>query len=106
MHSDKLDLPFTDIITFAKVPHLPDLDTLDTDVAMVGASYDLGTQVQPGGRYGPCSIRVASTAYRARNISCDSNVYAKYYDAELDDIFLEGVLLNWNSWGARWIRAP
>jgi hypothetical protein len=45
-HGDRLNLPFTGIATFAKVPYHPNLDTLDADVAIVGAPYDMGTQVR------------------------------------------------------------
>lgn len=80
---EKLGLPFTGIATFAKIPYHPDLSTLDADVAIVGAPYDMGTQVRSGTRYGPRSIREASTIYGMRDI--------RYYDAEFDEIYLEGV---------------
>ena len=40
VHGDRLNLPFTGIATFAKVPYHPDLDTLEADVAIVGAPYE------------------------------------------------------------------
>lgn len=80
---EKLGLPFTGIATFAKIPYHPDLSTLDADVAIIGAPYDMGTQVRSGTRFGPRSIRDASTIYGMRDI--------RYYDAEFDQIFLEGV---------------
>ena len=83
MQQDRLNLPFTGLATFAKVPYHPDLSTLDADVAIVGAPYDLGTQVRSGTRYGPRSIRNASTIYGLRT--------PKYYDAEFDEIYLDGV---------------
>jgi len=83
MAGDRLDLPFTGIATFARVPHCPDIAELDADVAIVGAPYDLGTQVRSGTRFGPRAIRNASMIYALREIS--------YYDAEFDRIFLEGV---------------
>lgn len=91
MNNDKLNLPFTGIATFAKLPYHPDLETLDSDVAIVGAPYDLTTQVRPGARYGPRGIRVASAAYGSRNISSDGEAHARYYDAESDDVFLDNV---------------
>jgi len=81
--ADRLDLPFTGIATFARVPHHPDLATLEADVAILGAPYDLGTQVRSGTRLGPRAIRNASMIYALREIS--------YYDAEFDRVFLEGV---------------
>lgn len=84
-HGDRLNLPFTGIATFAKVPYHPDLDTLDADVAIIGAPYDLSTQVRPGARYGPRGIRNASAIYGLRTVT--------YYDAEADEIFLDGVTI-------------
>jgi agmatinase len=83
MQGDRLNLPFTGIATFAKVPYHPDLDTLDADVAIVGAPYDLGTQVRSGARYGPRGIRNASAIYGLRTVT--------YYDAEFEEIYLDGV---------------
>jgi len=78
-----MNLPFTGIATFAKVPYVPDLATLDADVAVIGAPYDLGTQVRSGTRFGPRVIRNASTIYGMRT--------PRYYDAEFDEIYLDGV---------------
>lgn len=83
MAQDRLNLPFTGIATFAKVPYHADLSTLDADVAIVGAPYDLGTQVRSGARYGPRGIRNASVIYGLRT--------PRYYDAEFDEIYLDGV---------------
>ncbi len=81
--SNRLNLPFTGIATFAKVPYHEDLSTLDADVAIVGAPYDLGTQVRSGARFGPRGIRVASAIYGMRSVT--------YYDSEFDQVFLDGV---------------
>jgi agmatinase len=83
VHEDRLNLPFTGIATFAKVPYHEDLDTLDADVAIVGAPYDLGTQVRSGARFGPRGIRNASAIYGMRSV--------RYYDAEFDEVYLDGV---------------
>ena len=83
MQQERLNLPFTGIATFAKVPYHADLSTLEADVAIVGAPYDLGTQVRSGARYGPRGIRNASVIYGLRT--------PKYYDAEFDEIYLDGV---------------
>jgi agmatinase len=80
---ERLNLPFTGIATFAKVPYHPDLATLDADVAIIGAPYDMGTQVRPGTRFGPRGIRSASSIYGLRTPS--------YYDAEFEETYLEGV---------------
>jgi agmatinase len=83
VHNGRLNLPFTGIATFAKVPYHPELDTLDADVAIVGAPYDLGTQVRSGARFGPRGIRNASAIYGMRTVT--------YYDAEFDEVYLDGV---------------
>lgn len=83
MEPETLNLPFTGIPTFAKVPYHPEIATLDADVAIVGAPYDLGTQYRSGARMGPRGIRNASTLYGMRTV--------KYYDAEFDEVYLDGV---------------
>jgi agmatinase len=81
MTEERLNLPFTGIATFAKVPYWPELETLDADVAIIGAPYDMGTQVRSGARFGPRGIRNASTIYET----------VGYYDAEFDELYLDGV---------------
>jgi agmatinase len=81
--TERLNLPFTGIATFAKVPLHEDVATLEADVAVIGAPYDLGTQVRSGTRYGPRAIRNASTIYGLRSV--------RYYDAEFDEVYLEDI---------------
>src|SRR4029079_15490257 len=81
--TERMNLPFTGIATFAKVPYTPDLDSLDADVAIIGAPYDLRTQARSGTRLGPRGIRNASTIYGMRT--------PRYYDAEFDEIYLHGL---------------
>jgi len=59
----RLDLPFVGISTFGKYPYQPDWSAIDADVAVVGAPFDFGTQWRPGARFGPRSIREASTLF-------------------------------------------
>jgi agmatinase len=87
--NDRLNLPFTGIMSFCKVPVHADLETLDADVAIIGAPFDLGTQYRSGTRFGPRAIRNASALYALRG--------AGYYDHELDTTFLNGF--------ASWIAA-
>lgn len=84
MTEERLNLQFTGIATFGKVPHQPDLENLDADVAVIGAPYDMGTMDRPGARYGPRGIRNASTTYGL-------GTGVAYYDAEFDETYLEGV---------------
>jgi agmatinase len=59
----RLDLPFVGISTFAKSPLCLDWDVIKADVAVLGAPFDFGTQWRAGARFGPRSIREASTLF-------------------------------------------
>jgi agmatinase len=59
----RLNLPFVGISTFGKSPYQPDWDRIDADVAIMGAPFDMGTQWRAGTRFGPRSIREASTLF-------------------------------------------
>lgn len=80
--SGRLDLPFVGISTFGKRPYQPDWDALDTDVAIIGAPFDAGTQWRSGARFGPRSVREASTLF--------SFGHAGAYDHEDDATYLPG----------------
>src|SRR5262245_59468900 len=78
--SGRLDLPFVGISTFGKRPYLSDWNAIDADVAVLGAPFDFGTQWRSGARFGPRSIREASTLF--------SFGYAGAYDHEDDAAYL------------------
>ena len=59
----RLNLPFVGISTFGKRPYVEDWDSLDADVAILGAPFDAGTQWRPGARFGPRAVREASTLF-------------------------------------------
>lgn len=59
----RLNLPFVGICTFGKSPYVADWDRIDADVAILGAPFDFGTQWRAGARFGPRSIREASTLF-------------------------------------------
>ena len=80
----RLNLPFTGIATFAKAPVCSDWDTLEADVAVLGAPYDAGTQYRAGARFGPRAIREASTLF--------SFGHAGAYDHEDDETYLPGTV--------------
>lgn len=61
--SGRLNLPFVGHCTFAKAPPCTDWDSIDADVAVLGAPNDMGTQWRPGARFGPRGIREASTLF-------------------------------------------
>lgn len=59
----RLDLPFVGHCTFAKQPASTNWGSIDADVAVLGAPFDMGTQYRAGARFGPRSIREASTLF-------------------------------------------
>jgi agmatinase len=59
----RLDLPFVGICSFGKYPVQLDWDQIKADVAVLGAPFDGGTQWRAGARFGPRSIREASTLF-------------------------------------------
>ena len=80
--SGRLDLPFVGIATFGKRPYIQDWDAIKADVAVLGAPFDFGTQWRSGARFGPRSIREASTLF--------SFGHAGAYDHEDDATYLGG----------------
>ena len=59
----RLDLPYVGISTFGKRPYVADWAAIDADIAILGAPFDGGTQFRPGARFGPRSVREASTLF-------------------------------------------
>jgi agmatinase len=80
--SGRLDLPFVGIATFGKRPYQPDWTQLETDVAVIGAPFDAGTQWRSGARFGPRAVREASTLF--------SFGHAGAYDHEDEATYLPG----------------
>ena len=77
----RLNLPFVGICTFGKYPYVQDWDTIEADVAVMGAPFDAGTQWRSGARMGPRAIREASTLF--------SFGHAGAYDHEDDITYLD-----------------
>lgn len=61
--SGRLNLPFVGISTFGKNPYVEDWDRIEADFAVLGAPFDFGCQWRSGARFGPRSIREASTLF-------------------------------------------
>jgi len=76
----RLNLPFVGISTFGKRPVVTDWDNFSADCAVLGAPFDAGTQFRAGARFGPRSIREASTLF--------SFGHAGAYDHEDDVTYL------------------
>lgn len=72
-------LPFVGIRTFMRSPYQADLTDISTDIAVLGAPFDLGTAVRPGSRFGPAALREASLMYGPP---------AGFYDPDEDQMFL------------------
>lgn len=79
--SGRLNLPFVGICSFGKSPICLDWDKIEADVAILGAPFDFGTQWRAGARFGPRSIREASTLF--------SFGHAGAYDHEDDVTYLQ-----------------
>ena len=77
----RLNLPFVGICTFGKYPYIQDWDSIDADVAVLGAPFDCGCQWRSGARMGPRAIREASTLF--------SFGHAGAYDHEDDITYLD-----------------
>ena len=76
--------PFVGIPSFLRAPICTDLDSLDADVAIMGAPTDEGSPFQPGSRFGPRGIREHSLRFGDRG----------YYDPRAGEMFLEYELTN------------
>ncbi len=59
----ELNLPFVGICTFGKYPYLKEIVDNEFDLAIIGAPFDMGTQWRAGTRFGPRSVREASTLF-------------------------------------------
>ena len=76
----RLNLPFVGIATFGTRPYVGDWSAIAADVAVMGAPFDFGTQFRAGARFGPRSVREASTLF--------SFGHAGAYDHEDDCTYL------------------
>tara|TARA_B100000959_G_scaffold214693_1_gene226038 strand:+ start:594 stop:881 length:288 start_codon:yes stop_codon:yes gene_type:complete len=76
----KLNLPFVGISTFGKYSYREDWNNISADVAILGASFDFGSQFRSGARMGPRGIRETSTLF--------SFGHAGAYDHEDDITYL------------------
>ena len=76
----RLNLPFVGICTFGKYPYVSAWDSINADVAVMGAPFDFGRQFRTGSRMGPRGIREASTLF--------SFGHAGAYDFEDDITYL------------------
>jgi agmatinase len=64
---------FSGIRTFARLPHVRELD--EVDVAVIGVPFDTGVTFRAGARFGPAAVREMSAMLRAYNPALGVNVY-------------------------------
>ena len=53
MAEDRLNLPFTGLVSFMRVPAVSDFTRLDADIAILGTPTDEGSPWKPGARFAP-----------------------------------------------------
>jgi agmatinase len=67
-YGNPVDLPFSGIITFAHLPHVPCLSISEPlDIAIIGYPFDTAVSYRPGARFGPHGIRDGSRRLRPIN---------------------------------------
>ena len=85
----KVNMPYTGIATFCRLPVCDDLNALDADIAILGIPYDDGGGWRPGMRFAPRRIRESSMRYASRGARPTG-----FYDFETDTPFLEHEIQN------------
>src|SRR5215510_15579674 len=63
MAEDRLNLPFTGLVSFMRVPTCTDFGAVDADIAILGTPTDEGSPWKPGARFAPRKIRELSIKY-------------------------------------------
>lgn len=86
MPEDRLNLPFTGLVTFLRAPVCTDLDKLDADIAVLGVPSDEGSPWKPGARFAPRKIRELSVKYAGYG---PVQHQRGFYDIEEDRRYLE-----------------
>src|SRR5213083_817105 len=84
--SSRVNRPFVGIPTFLRSPLWTDLETLDADIAIMGAPTDEGSPFMPGARFGPRGIREHSMRFGAAGRGV--------YDPKTERTFLEYEMAN------------
>jgi agmatinase len=86
MAEDRLNLPFTGLVSFMRVPSCTDLSRIDADIAVLGAPTDEGSPWKPGARFAPRKIRELSVKYAGYG---PVQSQLGYYDIDENRRFLE-----------------
>jgi agmatinase len=75
---------YTGVRTFARCPHVRDLDGVD--IAVTGIPFDTGTSFRIGARFGPEAIRSGSTLLRPYNPNLQVDVFANQSVVDYGDL--------------------
>jgi agmatinase len=75
---------YTGVRTFARCPHVRDLDGVD--VAVVGIPFDTGTSFRVGARFGPEAVRSGSTLLRPYNPNLGVDTFASQSVVDYGDL--------------------
>jgi agmatinase len=86
----QVNLPFTGIASFCKLPIHTDLETLSGGVAVFGVPWDEGVGYRPGARFGPRSLREYSTRFSFHERGVKKR---GYWDVENKKRYLETIRL-------------
>jgi agmatinase len=86
MAEERLNLPFTGLVSFMRAPTCTDLTKLDADIAILGAPSDEGSPWKPGARFAPRKIRELSVRYAGYG---PIQLQKGFYDIEEDRRYLE-----------------
>lgn len=82
--SGRLDQPFTGIPSFLRAPVVSALESLDADIAVLGAPSDEGSPFMPGSRFAPRSIREHSLRFVGDEPGIyDPSVRRRYLEREM-----------------------
>lgn len=83
---DRLNLPFTGLVSFLRGPICTDLSQLRADIAVLGVPSDEGSPWKPGARFAPRKIREMSVKFAGYGPVQNQR---GYYDIEEDRRYLE-----------------
>lgn len=86
MPADRLNLPFTGLVSFLRSPACADLDSLDADIGIIGVPSDEGSPWKPGARMAPRRIRELSVRYAGYG---PTQTGGGYFDIDEDRRYLE-----------------
>jgi agmatinase len=75
---------YTGVRTFARCPHVRDLDGVD--VAVVGIPFDTGTSFRVGARFGPEAVRAGSLLLRPYNMNLGVATFAAQSVVDYGDL--------------------